>query len=240
MRAELFLQRTAGTRFQFPSETLDLGPQEVLVVPARVYHAETVWSAGESPFRNVVVYADEGTLSCHLAETGPRGKPRVAHPERVTSSASGRVAAWLEDAVRVSRDWEMAAVAVDLVRASLAVTLELLEAPSEAGEPLPVVRCRRMIHEDLGDPNLSVASLAQRIGCSADYLSHLFATVSGTRLTAHIEDLRMLRAADLLDQTSLSCKEIAWASGYANQSYFIRCFRHHWGMTPGDYRTTKR
>ena len=95
--------------------------------------------------------------------------------------------------------------------------MQLLDLPARGEtEPLTVVRCRRMIHEDLGDPGLSVASLAQRLGCSADYLSHLFRTVRDERLSSHIEGLRLLRAAELLTQTELSCKEVAWALGYAN------------------------
>ena len=59
--------------FRFPSETLELGPGEILVVPPRVYHAETISADTNGEFRNVVLYADEGALSCHLAEAGPGG-----------------------------------------------------------------------------------------------------------------------------------------------------------------------
>jgi AraC-like DNA-binding protein len=243
LRAELFLQRRSATRFRFASETLDLGPGEILIVPSRVMHAETIVPvAGSAPFQNVVVYSDERTLSCHLADSGPAGQPRIAYPEHRESPSCGRVAAWLEDAVRVSLDLDDGgAVAVDLMRSVLGMTLRLLDLPSARGddEPLTVVRCRRMIHEGLGDPDLSVASLAQRLGCSADYLSHLFRTVRGERLTAHVEELRMLRAAELLAETPLSCKEVAWASGYANQSYFIRCFRKRWNATPVEFRLRK-
>ena len=239
MRAELFLQRRAATRFRFPSETLILEPEEVLIVPSRVFHAESIVIGPDTgPFRNVVVYADEGALSCHLADMGPQGGPRIAYPEHLENESCGRVAAWLEDAVKVAGEMNQGGVAVDLVRSILGMTLNLLDLPSarRTGEPLTVVRCRRMIHEDLGDPELSVASLARRLGCSADYLSHLFRTVRGERLTTHIEERRMLRAAELLAQTNLSGKEVAWASGYANQSYFIRCFRRRWGASPAEYR----
>jgi AraC-like DNA-binding protein len=99
-----------------------------------------------------------------------------------------------------------------------------------------VVRCRRMIHEDLGNPDLSVSSLARALGCNADYLSHLFRSVRGERLMQYIDELRMQRAAELLVRTGLSCKEVAWASGYASQSYFIRSFRGRWGSSPQAYR----
>jgi len=234
----VFLQRRAATRFRFGSQTLELAPGEILVVPSRVMHAEeVVQTPGSAPFRNVVLYADERTLSCHLADASS-GRPRVAYPEHLQSPLCGRVAAWLEDVVKVNHEGEGGEVAVDLMRSVLGMTLRLLDSPSARGEsePLVLVRCRRLIHESLGDPELSVSVLAHKLGCNADYLSHLFRAVRGERLTSHIEELRMLRAAELLAQTSLSCKEVAWASVYANQSYFIRCFRKRWVVSPGEYR----
>ena len=46
----------------------------------------------------------------------------------------------------------------------------------------------------------------------------------------------MDRAAHLLTESSLSGMEIAWACGYASQSYFIHCFRSQRGMTPRAWR----
>jgi AraC-like DNA-binding protein len=46
----------------------------------------------------------------------------------------------------------------------------------------------------------------------------------------------MERAAHLLGDGSLSGKEVAWACGYANPSYFIRSFRRHHGSTPQAWR----
>jgi len=240
LRAELFLQRGGTTRFRFPDEDMDLGPGEVLIVPPQLHHAESIVAGGQ-PFRNVVLYADEAALSCHLADGTPAAGPRIAYPEHREGPVCGQVALWLADAVRVSQEVSGAAeVAVDLVRSVLGMTLKLLELPSPSGEaePLPVVRCRRMVHEDLGNPDLSVATLAQRLGCSADYLSHLFRTVRGEKLTAYIEEQRLVRAAELLRRTTLSIKEVGWASGYANQSYFIRCFRRRWNASPGEWRAT--
>jgi len=237
LRAELFLQISQTTRFQFPGETLDLGPSGVLIVPSRVYHVETVVGTAQG-FQNLVLYADEAKLTCHLADSTPTGKPRIDYPEQLRGPDCALVASWLEGAVHACRDLSAPEVAVDLVRSIIGMTLRLLDLPSARGEeePLTVVRCRQMIHESLGDPLLSVASLGQRLGCNPDYLSHLFRTSRGERLTAYIEELRMLRAAELLELTVLSCKEVAWASGYGNQSYFIRCFRRRWGRSPVEYR----
>jgi len=246
LRAEMHLQREAATQFRFGDETLTLQPGQILLVPARVFHAETIVPSaltGDQPFCNLVLNADESSLSCHLAEASSKGVPQIAYPEHREGPACRQVASWLEDSVNVARSVG-GAVILDLVRAVLGRTLQLLDEPPVAGErePLPVVRCRQMIHEELGNPELSVTLLAHRLGCNPDYLSHLFRRVRGERLSEYIDERRLLRAAELLQTTSgtvpLSCKEVAWASGFANQSYFIQRFKRRFGRVPLEYRAS--
>ena len=235
LRPEVFYQWEGATRFQFPGEDLDLGPGQILVIPALLLHDETAL-ADQGRFENLVLYSDEGSVSVHLADRGASDRPQILYPESVEAAVCGRIASWLGDAVRVATDFDQGAfLAVDLVRSSLRLTLKLLESPTPgAGEDsLLLVRCRRMVHEDLGDAGLSVASLAQRLGCGADYLSHRFKVARGESLTSYILGLRLERAAELLTETDLSGKEVAWACGFSSQGYFIRCFRQRWGVTPG-------
>jgi AraC-like DNA-binding protein len=95
---------------------------------------------------------------------------------------------------------------------------------------------RVLVQNQLGDHTLSVRALAEQCGCTPDYLSHLFRQVSGEALVACINRLRMERAARLLADSTLAGKEVAWACGFASQSYFIRTFRAHVGLTPKAYR----
>jgi AraC-like DNA-binding protein len=128
-----------------------------------------------------------------------------------------------------------------LVLAAVLASGLSLASPDRAdgtAEPRLVGRARRAIQDHIGDPGLSVASLAENLACSADYLSHLFREASGERLVDYIHERRMARAADLLSLTELSCKEIAWASGFSNQSYFIRLFRGRFGLSPIEYRVS--
>ena len=53
---------------------------------------------------------------------------------------------------------------------------------------------------------------------------------------AYINRMRMARAARLLAESALAVKEVAWACGYANPSYFIHSFRAQYGQTPKGYR----
>ena len=74
------------------------------------------------------------------------------------------------------------------------------------------------------------ARLALR--CTPDYLSNVFSVATGEHLTAFINRQRIERAARLLRESALTSKEIAWACGFATQTYFIRTFRARMGITP--------
>lgn len=54
---------------------------------------------------------------------------------------------------------------------------------------------------------------------------------------AFLNELRMLRAAHLLDVTPLSVKAVADELGFDEACYFSRAFRKWTGLSPQNYRT---
>ncbi|OYU73784.1 MAG: hypothetical protein CFE45_36405 [Burkholderiales bacterium PBB5] len=81
--------------------------------------------------------------------------------------------------------------------------------------------------------------MAAQSGCTADHLSHVFARSTGEHLVAYINRLRLALAAQLLQDTSMAAKQVAWACGFASQSYFSRAFIQHHGMTPTAWRASR-
>lgn len=248
---ELFLQVSGWTQFRFPHAELTLAPGEALVLPPKLLHAERVRAGGaEAPFCNVVIYADGPALSCHLAHEARPGKPGILHLEACHHPQAARIHDWLSDAARLAQpaspahardasDVSRAAAQVRaLVSAATAGVLRALDDadPAAASEPALVARLRVLVKNQLADHRLSVRGLAQQSGCTADYLSHRFSQLTGERLVAYITRLRMERAARLLRESTMAGKEVAWACGFATQSYFIRSFRAHHGVTPKDWR----
>jgi AraC-like DNA-binding protein len=245
--AELFLQLAGSTQFQFPQAAWHLGAGQALVVPPTVRHSECVRADGPAPeqaFANLVIYADAQTLSCHLAREVRPGQPGILHLEARQHALAGRIHDWLADAAACgATDDPLAAVqARALVAAALAAVQRALaeDDPAAPPEPALVARVRVLVQNQLGDHTLSVRGLAEECGCTADYLSHLFRQVSGEALVACINRLRMERAARLLADSALVGKEVAWACGFASQSYFIRTFRTHFGVTPKEYRLPRQ
>lgn len=254
---ELFLQVKGWTRFQLPQGEVLLPAGEALVMPPKLMHDERVGldavtrsadeAAAAACFANVVLYDDGSTLTCHLAHEVAEGRPGVLHLEARRQAQAGRVQDWLWDAVRLGEaasrldsPWTAMQVRA-LIAAVAAGALRALDDPSlpdaeRPPEPPLIARVRRLIQNQLGDQTLSVRGLAEQCGCTADYLSHLFSRHSGEHLAAFIVRQRMERAERLLGETAMVGKEIAWACGFATQSYFIRTFRAHFGVTPKAWR----
>lgn len=245
LATELFVQLSGWSRFRFPHAELTLPAGEVLVLPPRLLHAELIGSDGAAPFSNVVIYAEHSALTCHLAHEKAPGVPGILHLEAGYHPEAQHIQHWLADAARLGRATEQDLSAMQaraLVLAAGAGVLRALDdlAADARPEPSLVARARVLIHNQLGDHQLSVRGLAVQLGCTADYLSHLFRQTSGEALAAYINRQRMERAAHLLNETRLAIKEVAFSCGFAAPSYFIRHFRMQYGMTPKAWRVRRR
>lgn len=87
---------------------------------------------------------------------------------------------------------------------------------------------------------ISLAHVARHVGLSASRLAHLVKAFTGKTVLEVIRQVRLRRAQELLDQTAMSCVEIAYEVGFGDQSYFIQHFRRHTGMTPARYRRSRQ
>jgi len=86
---------------------------------------------------------------------------------------------------------------------------------------------------------LSLQQVAQHAGLSAYRLAHLFREHTGKTVVETIRQVRLQQAEVLLRQTGMTCAEVGYAVGFADQSYFILHFKRHAGMTPGHYRRAR-
>lgn len=78
--------------------------------------------------------------------------------------------------------------------------------------------------------------LAQEVGLSTFRISHLVKEQTGKTVLQHVHQLRVQEAQRLLEQSDMSCTDIAYESGFGDQSYFIKQFRKWMGITPARYR----
>jgi AraC-like DNA-binding protein len=241
LNPELFLQVHGHTEFRFPQGRVTLRAGQALVMPPRLLHDEWVGADGSQAFSNLVIYADPQTVGSHLANEVRPGRPANLYLEVCEHTDAARIEGWLSDAARPPAHDAHGLWAVQqraLVLTALTAVSRLLDAPQKtvATEPTLLARLRVLVQNRLGEVDLTVASLAEELGCTADYLSHLYSRSTGDHLWQVVQRQRLARAARLLADNNSAIKEIAWCCGFASASYFIRSFKLQFGDTPKAYR----
>jgi len=84
----------------------------------------------------------------------------------------------------------------------------------------------------------SAKQCGEALQISGHYLSDLLKTETGKTLKEHI-DLKLIdKAKQLLLNTSISVKSLAYHLGFEYPQYFSRFFKNKTGMTPSEYRNT--
>ena len=86
---------------------------------------------------------------------------------------------------------------------------------------------------------ISLDSCAERIGTSSYTLSKSFNKILGINFIDYLTDLRIQKAKELLEGTDMKIGDIAERVGYRH-SYFNRIFKKQTGVTPSQFRQSKR
>jgi AraC-like DNA-binding protein len=81
------------------------------------------------------------------------------------------------------------------------------------------------------EPDFSAQKLAVAAGLSERYVNELLFE-AGAGLTSRLTELRLRKAADLLARGEGRISDIAFTCGFNDLSYFNRCFRRRYGLTP--------
>ncbi len=87
--------------------------------------------------------------------------------------------------------------------------------------------------------HLTVREVAEHAGLSSSRLEHLFKIETGNTFSAHLRELRMIKAEALLADGSLRVRQIAFSCGYESVSSFTRDFKSRFGEPPSHYRCSR-
>ena len=85
----------------------------------------------------------------------------------------------------------------------------------------------------------TISQLAERLGISTRYLNRLFQESLGTSAKNFAQHQQLMFAKSLLQQTSMSVTEIAFASGFNSLRRFNDCFQTKLKLTPSSLRKNK-
>lgn len=95
-------------------------------------------------------------------------------------------------------------------------------------------RITKIIQKNISDELFGVSELANEIGMSRSNLLRRIKSSTKVSASQFIRQVRLEKAMELLDDKSLTVSEISFKVGFSSTSYFIKCFREHYGYPPGE------
>jgi AraC-like DNA-binding protein len=95
-------------------------------------------------------------------------------------------------------------------------------------------RLKTILHA--GGENLSLAKLSAELGVHPVHISRTVPAFLDTTLGEYLRKLRVSKALPLLLNQKQSLAQVAFASGFSDQSHFTRVFKSYFGQTPAKFR----
>ena len=99
-----------------------------------------------------------------------------------------------------------------------------------------LTRLMEIIDSHLDDELFSIEQLSKEIGLSNMHLYRKIKALYGQTPGDLLRNVRLKRAADLLQGNNDNVTQIAYSVGFASLSYFSKCFKEKYGVTPGQYK----
>lgn len=91
------------------------------------------------------------------------------------------------------------------------------------------------IEKNMNNTDYSVEILNQEVGMSRTLLYKKLKALTGQSPIEFIRNIRLKRAAQLLEQNELTIAEITYLVGFQDLQYFRECFKKLFGVTPSEY-----
>jgi signal transduction histidine kinase/ligand-binding sensor domain-containing protein/DNA-binding response OmpR family regulator len=96
-----------------------------------------------------------------------------------------------------------------------------------------------IIETNMFEPTFDVSELENKLNMSKMQLYRKLKGVSNLAPNEFIRNVRLKKAATIMQNTTLNISEIAFKVGFNDPAYFARCFRKEFGKSPTDYFNQK-
>ncbi len=95
-------------------------------------------------------------------------------------------------------------------------------------------KAETILLENLSNAQFGVSELAEAMNMSRSSLLRNIKKDTGLSATQYIRQFRLGKGLSMLQEGSLTVSEISYQVGFGSTSYFIKCFREHYGHPPGE------
>lgn len=100
-----------------------------------------------------------------------------------------------------------------------------------------VLRLREIIQKHMADSDFTVERIGEQIGMSRVQLYRKTKALTGVSPVELLRKSRIEKGKSLLEHTDKTISEIAYEVGFNAPSYFTKCFRDEYGISPAEART---
>lgn len=97
-----------------------------------------------------------------------------------------------------------------------------------------------VIEKNLNESDFNIDTIAENIGLSRSAFFKKLKSLTGFAPVDLVKEIRLDKAARLIETTDDSIAEIAYSVGFRDSGYFGKCFRKKYEKTPKEYRQEKR
>ena len=102
-------------------------------------------------------------------------------------------------------------------------------------DDLFIAKLKETIEENLPDVNFNVNHLSKLLSLSNTQVYRKVKALTGYSPVEFIRIIRLGKAVEMLKTSGYSVKEVCYNTGFNNPSYFIKCFKDHYKVTPNVY-----
>lgn len=99
---------------------------------------------------------------------------------------------------------------------------------------------RKILEFNISDPEFNVNKLAHELDISTTQLYRRLKDLTNYSPVEFIRLAKLQKAYGLLSARNNTVKEVCYLTGFNNMSYFIKCFREQFGVTPANFRDNGR
>jgi CheY-like chemotaxis protein/AraC-like DNA-binding protein len=99
-----------------------------------------------------------------------------------------------------------------------------------------IAKLRKLLEENLSESDFNVKKLSEDLNISTTHLYRKLKALTGLSPIEFLRTFKLQKACEMLSNSNHSIKEIGYGLGFNNLSYFVKCFREQFGVTPSVYR----
>ena len=114
--------------------------------------------------------------------------------------------------------------------------------PQKVDEPIPgdafLAKLLDVMDKQMDNNTLTVDELVDEMGMGRTVFFNKLKSMTGLSPVEFIREMRIKRAAQLLEEHKYNITEVTYMVGMNDSRYFAKCFKNTYGVTPTEYRRT--